>query len=97
MEQPRIQVSPAVSRIFTEVAQETRLIAYSFYGSNPDPAPNSNFDHVNRLYPFEKVSDRARHYVSAAVEHMNMWAASSLPASSTHSRRRSSTCDLSMH
>lgn len=74
MEQPRIQVPPEVSRIFTEVAQGTRLISYSFYASGPDPAPGSNFDQVNRLYPFEKVSDRARHYVSAAVEHMNMWA-----------------------
>lgn len=74
MEQPRSQVPPAVSRIFTEVAQETRLIAYSFYASDPDPAPSSNFDQMNRLYPFEKVSDRARHYVSAAVEHMSMWA-----------------------
>lgn len=29
---------------------------------------------VNTLYPFEKVSDRAQHYVSAALEHLTMWA-----------------------
>lgn len=74
MEQPRIQVPPEISQVFTEVAQGTRLIAYSFWSSDPDPAPGSSFDQVNRLYPFEKVSDRARHYVSAAIEHMNMWA-----------------------
>lgn len=74
MEQPRTQVPPEISQIFTDVAQGTRLISYSLYASGPDPAPGSNFDQVNRLYPFEKVSDRARHYVSAALEHMNMWA-----------------------
>lgn len=39
-----------------------------------DPASGSNFNQVNELYPFEKVSDRARHYVSAALEHLTMWA-----------------------
>lgn len=39
-----------------------------------DPTPASNFAEVNDLYPFEKVSDRARHYVTAALEHLVMWA-----------------------
>lgn len=39
-----------------------------------DPLTGSNFAQVNDLYPFEKVSDRARHYVSAALEHLIMWA-----------------------
>jgi hypothetical protein len=39
-----------------------------------DPAEGSNFERVNELYPFEKVSDRSRHYVEAAFEHLLMWA-----------------------
>lgn len=41
---------------------------------NDDPTPGSNLAKVNRLYPYEKVSDRARHYVSAGLEHLTMWA-----------------------
>lgn len=39
-----------------------------------DPQGGSNFAQVNALYPFEKVSDRSRHYVDAALEHLLMWA-----------------------
>lgn len=39
-----------------------------------DPSPGSNFARINDLYPYEKVSDRARHYLSAALEHLHMWA-----------------------
>lgn len=39
-----------------------------------DPASTSNFQQVNELYPYEKVSDRARHYLNAALEHMVFWA-----------------------
>ncbi len=38
------------------------------------PVEGSNFVRANDLYPFEKVSDRARHYVDAAFEHTLMWA-----------------------
>lgn len=39
-----------------------------------DPAPGSNFAHVMDLYPFEKVSDRSQAYLSAAFEHLILWA-----------------------
>lgn len=74
MDEPRVPVPPEISEVFNEVAQGTRLVSYAFQAAGPDPAPGSNFDQVNRLYPFEKVSDRAAHYVFAALEHMNMWA-----------------------
>lgn len=69
----RVPVPPDASAAFTEVAQGARLIGHMFR-SWGDPAPGSNFAQVNDLYPFEKVSDRANHYVSAALEHLTMWA-----------------------
>jgi hypothetical protein len=73
VQQNRVPVPPEVSAGFNEIAQAVRLIdrmAKSF----GDPLPESNFAQVNDLYPFEKVSDRARHYVTAALEHLVMWA-----------------------
>jgi hypothetical protein len=69
----RVPVPPDASAAFTEVAQGARLMGHMFR-SWGDPAPGSNFVQVNDLYPFEKVSDRAHHYVSAALEHLTMWA-----------------------
>lgn len=73
MAQNRVPVPPETSQAFTEVAQGTRLIWHMF-GSWGDPAPGSPLARANDLYPFEKVSDRAWHYVSAALEHLIMWA-----------------------
>lgn len=39
-----------------------------------DPAPGSNFAQVAELFPFEKVSDRARAYLRAGLDHLMMWA-----------------------
>jgi hypothetical protein len=61
------------SRAFTEIAQGSRIY-WHMVQSCGDPAEGSNFVRVNELYPFEKVSDRARHYVEAAFEHLLMWA-----------------------
>ena len=44
-----------------------------------DPAPGSNFADVARLYPYEKVSDRVRAYLTAGLEHMLMWADAHAP------------------
>ena len=40
----------------------------------PDPAPSSKFAQVNAEYPFEKASDWHRSYLSAALEHLIVWA-----------------------
>ncbi|WP_150461074.1 hypothetical protein [Nesterenkonia ebinurensis] len=39
-----------------------------------DPTPGSDLAQVNALYQWEKVSDRAQHYVAASLEHLLMWA-----------------------
>ncbi|MHA7127933.1 hypothetical protein ACRTEC_16305 [Janibacter indicus] len=74
MKDHRVPVPADVSQAFTEVAQGARLSWRMMVCCDPDPAPGSNFARVNELYPFEKVSDRAHHYVSAALEHLVMWA-----------------------
>jgi hypothetical protein len=61
------------SQEFTAVAQGSR-IAWHMVQACGDPLDGSNFAKVNELYPFEKVSDRVRHYVEAAFEHLLMWA-----------------------
>ena len=69
----RIPVPPGISQGFTEVAQGA-WFSHHVLGDCGDPRPGSNFVDVNALYPFEKVSDRARHYVAAGLEHLVMWA-----------------------
>lgn len=44
-----------------------------------DPAPGSNFAQVAKLFPFEKVSDRARAYLRAGLDHLTMWADYAVP------------------
>lgn len=73
MNDKRFPVSPEASRAFTEIAQGTRL-CWRMFSSCGGPAPKSNFDQADAIYPFERVSDRAHHYVSAALEHLLMWA-----------------------
>ena len=67
----RVLVPPDVTESF--IAHAARL-AQHMMRSCGDPAPGSGFVQVNDLYPFEKVSDRARHYVMAGLEHLVMWA-----------------------
>lgn len=69
----RIPVPEEHSQRFTELAQGARL-HWKVLSMVGDPAPGSNFRQVNRLYPYEKVSDRARAYLDAAFEHLLMWA-----------------------
>ncbi len=73
MEQPKFPVDAAHSLAWTEVAQGTRLDNH-ILANVGDPTSGSNFALVNDLYPFEKVSDRARSYVGAALEHLMLWA-----------------------
>lgn len=73
MEENRVPVPSDVSQAFTEIAHSARL-AQHMVRSCGDPTPGSRFAQVNDLYPFEKVSDRARHYVTAGLEHLVMFA-----------------------
>lgn len=69
----KIPVGDTVSRAWTEVAQGSRL-ANHMLQAMPDPTPSSNFAKVNALYPHEKASDWHRAYLSAALEHLVVWA-----------------------
>lgn len=69
----RTPVPQEHSRAFTEVAQGARL-SWRVLATVGDPRPGSNFAQVSELYPFEKVSDWTHAYLSAAYEHLILWA-----------------------
>lgn len=73
MENNKVPIPPEVSQGFTEIAQNSRILWHmiTFCG---DPENDSGFSRVEKLYPFEKVSNRARHYLLASLEHLVMWA-----------------------
>jgi hypothetical protein len=69
----RIPVNEAITRPWVEVAQGARLSA-RMLSRMGDPAADSNFAQINALYPWEKASDWCRSYLSAALEHLSLWA-----------------------
>ncbi|WP_419703212.1 hypothetical protein [Promicromonospora sp. NFX87] len=74
MENERFPVPAHASAVFTEIAQGLRVTWHMLRSSPIEPNSGSNLARADDLYPFEKVSVRARHYVSAALEHLIMWA-----------------------
>lgn len=78
MDDLRAEVPKDTSDAFTEVSQGARLLFHAVRSCG-DPRDGSNFAKVNAYSPYEKVSDRARHYVHAALEHLNMWADHAAP------------------
>lgn len=73
MTQPRVPVPQEHSRVFTEVAQGSRIIWHVLTHIG-DPAAGSNFARVVDLYPYERVPDRTKAYLDAAFEHLLLWA-----------------------
>lgn len=69
----RIPVDGASSLAWTEIAQGSRL-SHRLLSNIGDPALASNFIQINNYYPQEKASDWCRAYLSAAFEHLIMWA-----------------------
>lgn len=69
----RADVDDATRRLWTEIAQGSRMTHYAF-SLVGDPAPGSNFAQINAVYPFEKSSDWSRNYILAAYEHLLLWA-----------------------
>lgn len=69
----RIPVDEATSLAWTEVAHKARLAHHMLTGT-PGPSPSSNFAQINAFYPYEKASDWHRSYLTAAVEHLLIWA-----------------------
>lgn len=69
----RIPVDEEVSRAWVEVAQGARLSSHMLSNIG-DPADDSNFSVITAMYPWEKASDWCRSYLSAALEHLKLWA-----------------------
>lgn len=61
------------SRAWTEIAHGTRL-QWRVLVSVGDPVAGSNFARVHEFYPYERVADRSRAYIYAALEHLMLWA-----------------------
>lgn len=55
------------------VAHEARVMR-RILANVGDPAANSRFLQINELYPWEKASDWSRGYLTAALEHLLIWA-----------------------
>lgn len=66
-------VSPEVVQSWVLIAHRAR-IADRMLGDINDPSPDSDFAEVNAMYPAEKASDWHRSYITAALEHLIVWA-----------------------
>ena len=73
MEQSRFRVPEESSRAWAESTIAARLDSYILRNVG-QPASESNFAEVHRIYPFERVADSARSYLRAALDHLVMWA-----------------------
>ena len=73
MAEHRMLVDEANGRAWTEIAQGTRL-HWRLFVNVGEPKAESNFARVHELYPYERVADRARAYIFAALEHLMLWA-----------------------
>lgn len=69
----KIPIDDDEVRGWVEVAHGTRILQHCLRSAG-DPKPDSPFAQVAGLYPFEKVSDRVRAYLAAAIEHLIFWA-----------------------
>lgn len=69
----RVLIDQQSSTAWTEVAIGSRIIS-TLLDLVGDPEPGSNFAWADSQYPFEKVSDRARAYLKAALEHLIFFA-----------------------
>lgn len=54
-------------------------MSWHMFSNIPSPAEGSNFARTRELYPFEPLDERAQAYVSAALEHLLMWAEYTAP------------------
>ncbi|MGH8523523.1 MAG: hypothetical protein ACREXY_04705 [Gammaproteobacteria bacterium] len=68
-----VPVDEAVSRAWTAVAHSARL-SRRMLSTLGDPTSGSSFTQINVLYPHEKASDWCRSYLTAALEHLIIWA-----------------------
>lgn len=69
----KVLIGEEAVRGWVEVAHGSRILQHCLRHAG-DPRARSPFAQVSELYPFEKVSDRARAYLTAAIEHLIFWA-----------------------
>lgn len=69
----RVQINDDDVRGWVEVAHGSRLLQHCLRNAG-EPQTGSPFAQVAELYPFEKVSDRGRAYLTAAIDHLIFWA-----------------------
>lgn len=69
----RILIDEEAVRGWVEVAYSSRILQHCLQDVGA-PNPGSPFAQVSELYPYEKVSDRVRAYLAAAIEHLIFWA-----------------------
>ncbi len=70
---PKVPIDEEASRGWVEVAHGARTLQHCLRHAG-DPRSGSSFAQVGELYPLEKVSDRVRAYLAAAIEHLIFWA-----------------------
>jgi hypothetical protein len=69
----RVEVDRETLLPWVEVAHSSR-VTQDVLGQVGEPLEGSHFDRINEMYPFERSSDWCRGYLSAALEHMELWA-----------------------
>lgn len=69
----RAELTREIIEPWVAVAHSSRLSA-DILSQIGEPLKESNFDQINGLYPFERASDWCREFLSAGIEHMQLWA-----------------------
>ncbi|HAM26040.1 MAG TPA: hypothetical protein DCP11_04860 [Microbacteriaceae bacterium] len=69
----RFRIDPEISMPWVEVAQSSRILR-DVLSQIGDPLQDSAFAHINSMYPTELASGWIRDYLSAAIEHLELWA-----------------------
>lgn len=69
----RIRVDESTALSWIEIAHSVRMLGHCL-GDVADPRPESAFRRVSDLYPYERISEWARTYLTAALEHLTFWA-----------------------
>lgn len=73
-----IPVESGVQQEWVEVAQGARL-AWNTLTNVGEPREGSNAFTMNAFYPYERVDERARAYLTAALEHLLVWSELAAP------------------
>lgn len=73
-----VTVPEDVARSWTESSVSARINSHILRNVG-NPAPTSNLTRTAELYPYESIALRAKAYLQAGLEHLNLWADFSAP------------------